>query len=156
MAAPATPAPGLSPYAGIATRAIALAIDMALAHIIVFALGAVIALVGSLAGGDATLNSLEQVLAVCAWVLVVGSYFIVFWSTAGQTPGMRTMGLRVVDASGGHPGTARSALRLVGLVLAIIPLGAGFIPVLIDDRRRALQDFLARTVVVYDVAPVAA
>jgi uncharacterized RDD family membrane protein YckC len=155
MAAQATPAPGLSPYAGIATRAIALAIDMALAHLIVIALGAVVALVGSLVG-DATLNTLEKVLAACAWAIVVGSYFIVFWSTAGQTPGMRTMGLRVVDASGGHPGTARSALRLVGLVLAIIPLGAGFIPVLIDDRRRALQDFLARTVVVYDVAPVAA
>ena len=43
-----------------------------------------------------------------------------------------------------------------GSILAIIPLGAGFIPVLIDDRRRALQDFMAGTVVIYDVTPVPA
>jgi uncharacterized RDD family membrane protein YckC len=128
---------------------------MALAHVIVFFLGAVVALVGSLAGA-ATLDTLEAVLAACAWAFVVATYFVVFWSTAGQTPGMRAMGLRVIDAHGGHPGTARSVVRLVGLVLAIIPLGAGFIPVLFDDRRRALPDFMARTVVVYDVTPVPA
>ena len=37
----------------------------------------------------------------------------------------------------------------MGLVLAIVPLFAGFLPVLVDDRRRALQDFLAGTVVLY-------
>lgn len=155
MAATATATTGVSAYGGIATRAIALTIDMALAHVIVFFLGAVVALVGSLAG-EATLNTLETILAACAWVFVVATYFIVFWSTAGQTPGMRAMSLRVIDARGAHPGTVRSIVRLVGLVLAIIPLGAGFIPVLIDDRRRALQDFMAGTVVVYDVTPVPA
>jgi hypothetical protein len=39
---------------------------------------------------------------------------------------------------------------VVGLVLAIIPLGAGFLPVLVDSRRRSLPDYLARTTVVYD------
>jgi uncharacterized RDD family membrane protein YckC len=57
----------------------------------------------------------------------------------------------VLAADGGPPGGLRSAVRLVGLGLAIIPLGAGFLPVLVDDRRRALQDFLAGTVVLYDV-----
>jgi uncharacterized RDD family membrane protein YckC len=37
----------------------------------------------------------------------------------------------------------------VGLVLAIIPCFLGFLPVLIDDRRRGLQDMLAGTVVLY-------
>jgi hypothetical protein len=40
-------------------------------------------------------------------------------------------------------------VRLGGLVLAIIPLFLGFVPVLLDARRRALPDYLARTVVVY-------
>ena len=39
---------------------------------------------------------------------------------------------------------------LVGLVLAIVPLFAGFVPVLFTERRRGLPDFLARTVVLYD------
>jgi uncharacterized RDD family membrane protein YckC len=60
------------------------------------------------------------------------------------------MRLRVVGGTGEPPGAGRSLVRFVGLVLAIIPLFAGFLPVLVDDRRRALQDFLAGTVVVYD------
>jgi uncharacterized RDD family membrane protein YckC len=136
-------------YAGIATRALALAVDVAIAHVIVFAGGAVLALVGSLVG-DLQLDTFGRVLAAVAWTAVVATYFIVFWTTAGRTPGMRLMGLRILDPQGGHPGVVRATVRLVGLVLAIIPLFAGFLPVLIDDRRRALQDFLASTVVVYD------
>ena len=40
-------------------------------------------------------------------------------------------------------------MRLVGMVLAAIPLCAGFLLILVDDRRRGLQDVLARTVVRY-------
>ena len=35
------------------------------------------------------------------------------------------------------------------MVLAAIPLCAGFLLILVDDRRRGLQDVLARTVVLY-------
>jgi uncharacterized RDD family membrane protein YckC len=80
---------------------------------------------------------------------VVGFYFVLWWSTTGQTPGMRLMGLRVLDPAGGHPGIPRSCLRLIGLVLCIVPLFAGFLPVLVDDRRRGCHDMLAGTVVVY-------
>ena len=56
---------------------------------------------------------------------------------------------------GAPPHAARAAIRLVGLILSIIPLFAGFIPVLIDDRRRGLADFMAGTVVVYADAELA-
>jgi len=138
------------PYAGIATRAVALAIDAAIAQAIFFAGGAVVTLIASLVADNIDLSTIEAVLAAIAWAVVVGFYFVFFWSTVGQTPGMRTMGLRVIDARGGHPGFVRSCVRVVGLALAIIPLGAGFLPVLVDDRRRALQDFLASTAVIYD------
>jgi len=138
------------PYAGIATRAVALAIDAALAQAIFFAGGAVFALIASLVSDNIKFNALQAVVAGIAWAAVVGFYFVLFWSTTGQTPGMRTMGLPVIDARGGHPGFVRSCVRVVGLALAIIPLGAGFLPVLVDDRRRALQDFLASTAVIYD------
>jgi uncharacterized RDD family membrane protein YckC len=42
---------------------------------------------------------------------------------------------------------------LVGLVLSIVPLFAGFLPVLFSERRRGLADFMAGTVVVYADAP---
>jgi uncharacterized RDD family membrane protein YckC len=136
-------------YAGLATRAVALAIDVAIAQVIVFAGGAVLALVASLAGGDQEFGTIERFLAAIAWAAVVGFYFILFWSTTGQTPGMRLMGLRVLDPGGGHPGIPRSFVRLIGLALCIIPLFAGFLPVLVDDRRRGCHDMLAGTVVVY-------
>jgi len=136
------------PYAGVATRAVALAIDVAVAHVIVFAGGAILALVGSLVG-DLRLDTLERLIAAAAWVTVVGTYFVLFWSTAGQTPGMRLMRLRVTTQRGVHPGVRRSMLRLVGLGLAIAPLFLGFVPVLVDARRRGLHDFLAGTVVLY-------
>jgi len=42
----------------------------------------------------------------------------------------------------------RSLLRFAALVLAALPLFAGFLPVLVEDRRRGLHDMLAGTVVV--------
>jgi uncharacterized RDD family membrane protein YckC len=139
--------PGV-PYAGIATRAVALAIDAALAHVIVFAGGAILALVGSLVA-DVQLDTLGRLLATAAWVTVVGAYFVLFWSTAGQTPGMRLMSLRVMTQRGVHPGVTRSVVRVIGLGLAIVPLFLGFVPVLVDARRRGLHDLLAGTVVLY-------
>jgi uncharacterized RDD family membrane protein YckC len=136
-------------YAGLATRAVGLAVDVAIAQIIVFGGGAVLALVASLAGGDGEFGTIERFLAAIAWAAVVGFYFVLWWSTTGQTPGMRLMGLRVLDPAGGHPGIPRSCLRLIGLVLCIVPLFAGFLPVLVDDRRRGCHDMLAGTVVVY-------
>jgi uncharacterized RDD family membrane protein YckC len=136
------------PYAGIATRAVGLALDVVIAQVIVFAGGAVLALVASLV--DMSLdNTVASIVAACSWAIVVGTYFVLFWSTAGQTPGMRVMGLRVLTYDGGRPGVGRSVARLIGLGLAIIPLFAGFLPVLVDDRRRGLQDFIAGTIVVY-------
>jgi uncharacterized RDD family membrane protein YckC len=89
-----------------------------------------------------------------AWLIVAGGYFVLFWSAAGQTPGMRLMRLRVRRPDGGGLSFGRAVLRAVGLALAIIPLFAGFLPALFDSRRRALPDYLAGTVVVYhDPAP---
>ena len=90
------------PYAGIATRAVALALDVAVAQVIVFAGGAILALVGSLVARRPARHA-RQVLAAVAWVAVVGTYFVLFWSTAGQTPGMRLMGLRVMTGAGRTP-----------------------------------------------------
>jgi uncharacterized RDD family membrane protein YckC len=66
---------------------------------------------------------------------------------------MRLMHLRVVDHRGSPPRFWRSSIRLIGLLLAIVPLFAGFLPVLFDRRRRALQDFMARTLVAAERPP---
>ena len=146
MVATATPR-RLAP-AGIATRGIALAMDAAFANLIFLVLCALIGLVTSLVG-DLRPQWLVALLAAAGWALIVGGYFTLFWSTTGQTPGMRMMRLRVVTYSGGRVHFVRALVRLGGLVLSIIPLFAGFLPVLFDDRRRAFHDWLARTLVIH-------
>jgi uncharacterized RDD family membrane protein YckC len=96
-------------------------------------------------------DSAEKVLLACggvAFVLWTAAYFAVFWSTTGQTPGNRLMRIRVCCADGEGLSVRRSLLRFGGLMLAALPLFAGFLPVLVDDRRRGLHDMLAGTVVV--------
>jgi len=91
-------------------------------------------------------------------LLVVGSvayglwlvgYFVVFWSATGQTPGNRLLQIRVCRAADGEaPSAGAALLRFGGLILAALPLFAGFVPILLDDRRRGLHDMIAGTVVV--------
>ena len=136
-------------YAGIATRALALATDAAVTIVLFMSAVGMAALVSSLVGGLRP-EWLVGALLASGWTLVVGTYFVLFWSSAGQTPGMRLLRVRVLGPGGDAPSLWRSLVRLVGLVLAIIPLFAGFLPVLFTERRRGLPDFLAGTVVVYD------
>ena len=134
-------------YGGAATRAAALAVDFAITHGIVLVLTALAGLAASLFG-DLGPGWVVGLLLGVEWVVVTAGYFVLFWSTAGQTPGMRLLRLRVRGPDGEPPGVARSLVRFVGLVLAIIPCFAGFLPVLFDDRRRGLNDLLAGTDVV--------
>ena len=83
-----------SPYGGIATRAIALATDGLVTIVLFMAIVGIAALMGSLVGGLRP-EWLVGVLLGSGWMLVVGVYFVLFWSTAGQTPGMRLLHVRV-------------------------------------------------------------
>jgi uncharacterized RDD family membrane protein YckC len=136
-------------FGGFVSRAVALVVDGFLAQVAFLILAASVGIVLALANGVRP-GWLDGALAGGGWLLVVAGYFALFWTGPGQTPGMRLMGVRVLTASGESPSLLRSLLRVVGLVLAIIPLGAGFLPVLVDSRRRSLPDYLARTTVVYD------
>jgi uncharacterized RDD family membrane protein YckC len=137
-----------SVYGGLGTRAAAFAIDLVLAHLIALTGAALAGLAASMVG-ELRPAWLVGVLVASWWALVVGTYFSLFWTVAGQTPGMRLLRLRVAGPDGDPPRLGRSLLRLVGLGLAIVPLFAGFLPVLIDERRRGLHDFLAGTVVLH-------
>ena len=135
------------PFGGVATRGLGLVVDTLLVHLVFLAAAALIELVASLAGGAP--NWLEATIVGIGFVVVSVAYFVAFWSTVGQTPGMHLAGVRVRGPDGKPPGVIRSVVRWIGLVLAIILLFLGFVPALIDNRRRALQDFLAGTTVVY-------
>jgi len=137
-------------YAGFVTRAIAFAIDVALIDLAAALVAIVVGLGMSALDVPDVVRTITIAVGAVAYLAWFVGYFATFWSTTGQTPGARVMGVRVVCANGGEPVSLRAAVvRLAGMVLAAIPLFAGFLLILIDDRRRGLQDRLARTVVVY-------
>jgi uncharacterized RDD family membrane protein YckC len=143
------PAPA---YVGLVTRAVAFVIDAALLNAVAAIVAAAAALVISVFPiGDNAKTVLVAVGGV-AFFLWLAGYFTVFWSTTGQTPGNRVMQIRVVSSGGERLKPRRAFLRLVGVVLAALPLFAGFVPVLLTNRRRGLADWMADTVVI--TAPV--
>jgi uncharacterized RDD family membrane protein YckC len=136
-------------YQGLVTRGIAFAIDALVINLVAVVVAAAAALIVSALSLP---NDLDTFLvAGGAWLFFLWSaaYFIIFWSSTGQTPGNRVMEIRVVRADDGallRPW--RALLRLVGLMLAALPLFLGFLPILLNQRRRGLQDVIAGTVVV--------
>ena len=138
-------------YAGLVTRAIAYTLDLAIINVVAVAVGIAVALAFSIL--DSVPSELEQALEVVSavsYVLWLVGYFVACWSATGQTVGSRVMRIRVIDGRGAaHIRPWRALVRFGGLVLATIPLCAGFIIMLWDDRRRCLQDRIARTVVVH-------
>lgn len=140
-------------YGGLGARGLAFTVDLAISTLAFLAAAALVGLVGWLTGGLGP-GLLAKLLASSGLAIVLAAYLVLFWTVAGQTPGMRLMNLRVTDERGAPLRVWRSLVRLIGLVLAIVPMFAGFLPVLFDHRRRALQDFLAGTVVRIEYAPL--
>jgi uncharacterized RDD family membrane protein YckC len=137
-------------YGGVASRGIALVVDALAVATIAALVGASLGLIASIVGGIHP-DWVAGTLLGADGLVVTFAYFALFWSTVGQTPGMRLMHLRVRSKRrDGALSLGRAVVRTIGLGLAIIPLFLGFVPALIDSRRRALPDFLAGTVVVYD------
>jgi uncharacterized RDD family membrane protein YckC len=137
-------------YAGLVTRALAFAVDAAIVDLTGIFVGVVVGLGLSVLK---TPDSVDHVLLAIGGVLFVVwtvAYFVGFWSTTGQTPGNRLMHIRVRRASEDAALRPRWAfVRLIGLGLAALPLLLGFLPMLLTERRRGLQDMLGRSVVVH-------
>jgi uncharacterized RDD family membrane protein YckC len=135
-------------YVGLATRAVSAVIDAAVIDIVVIFGGIGAALILSLLHLTGPLKAVLAVIGAVVVILWSLGYFVVFWSTTGQTPGARVMQIRVVADDGVRIKPRRALLRCAGVILAALPLFAGFILILFDARRRGFQDRFARTLVI--------
>jgi uncharacterized RDD family membrane protein YckC len=138
--------------AGIVSRAIAIGIDAAVLNAGFFAASALVALFASVFLADPDGVSTSALIAgTGTWLVAGAAYLLVFWSLAGQTPGMRFMRVQLQLADGSRRlGFRRSVRRLIGLALSVIPLGLGFVGVVLGERRRGLLDVIAGTETVYE------
>ena len=137
-------------YAGGVTRLLALALDAAILNGILIGISAAVALiVNALSSGDQDAGVVTIAFGALAWSVAAVAYLTVFWTLAERTPGMTFLGLRILTERGEPLSPRRALRRVVGLVLAAIPLGLGYLGVLLDERRRGWQDRMADTVVLY-------
>jgi uncharacterized RDD family membrane protein YckC len=143
--------------AGALTRLLAFGLDLLIVNLAFSGLAAILALIGSFFSGTGNgLSGIALALGGAAWVGLAALYMVVFWSLAGQTPGMRFFGIRLgTETRGLAP--RRSLRRLAGLFLAALPFGIGFLGILFDERRRGWEDRLCGVDVLYeDRSPSAA
>jgi uncharacterized RDD family membrane protein YckC len=130
---------------GLFTRAISWVLDAVLINLAAIVAGLGAALVLSIFPVSKDLRPTLEAIAGGLYVLWTAGYFIVFWSTTGQTPGARVMQIRLVTANRERLKPARALVRWVGMNLAMLPLFAGYLPILF--RRRGFPDWLAHTLV---------
>jgi hypothetical protein len=99
---------------------------------------AIVALALNLFQIPSRIDTALATIGAAMYIVWSGACFTTFWSTTGRTPGAPIMRFRVLapGEKHGHIGPRRALVRLVGMVIAAIPLHAGYLVVLFDDRRR--------------------
>jgi uncharacterized RDD family membrane protein YckC len=136
-------------YAGAVTRLVAYMIDATTLSFL-FALGAKVFefFVADVLGisfeiGDAPVASS---VALAVWSFL---YFAVPLAASGRTFGSAIMGLQVVRADGRELDPRHAVIRTLAFPLSFLLFGLGFLLILVNRERRALQDLIADTAVVY-------
>lgn len=135
-------------HVGFVSRALAYVIDGIFVNLGFTALIALVTLVDNAfgAGGNGA-TSFAIAIGSTAWVAMGSLYLVSFWSLAGQTPGMRFVG---IELSTGRLPARRSLKRLIGLYLSVATLGIGFLGVIFREQRRGWEDRFSGSDVVYD------
>jgi uncharacterized RDD family membrane protein YckC len=147
-AARATP----SRHAGLASRGLAFAIDFAIIDIAFLVVSGLVAFLVSALTDTGSASTGVLVAGAGFWLAAGGLYFASHWALAGQTPGMHFVGLQLDSDVGRRIGVRRAVRRLLGLAVAVIPLGIGLLAIAMNVDRRGWQDWFAQTDVGY-VAP---
>lgn len=130
------------PTAGLIRRLLALVYDTLLLLGVTFAYGVVIWIIRKAAGSD--MNSpphpiSEVAILLGLWITLAG-YYVLCWTKRGQTLGMKSWRLLIVDGSGHYPTMRQSILRCLLAPVSAAPMALGYIWSWIDRRHGAWHD----------------
>jgi uncharacterized RDD family membrane protein YckC len=136
-------------HAGFASRFLAFAVDVVIITAVFMLILAAISFAASILTGKSinfNRNDTWVIIGYFAWGFI---YFAHWWGLNGRTGGMALFGVQVLTEEGGDVSGRQAILRTLVFPLSFIILGLGFLGILLGDRRRALHDVIAGTVVVY-------
>ncbi|MEK7724839.1 MAG: RDD family protein [Acidobacteriota bacterium] len=109
-------------------------------------------IIGRVMGNDGA-KLLNSELTNAGWlitVLIGLTNFVIFPTFAGQSLGKMLTGLRVVKADGGIPSFKNLLFRhFIGYPITILTGGLGFLFSILNNKGRALHDYIAGTEVIY-------
>jgi len=142
-------------YAGFWRRLVAYLIDYLIIGAGAFAVGFLIGIVAGVAGADVNGGWL-----VAIYVITIAGYYLYYAfmeSSANQaTVGKIALGLKVTDEVGNRISFGRALGRTVAKILSALILFMGFVMAGFTDRKQALHDKIAHTLVVKRSAAPAA
>jgi uncharacterized RDD family membrane protein YckC len=135
-------------HAGIVSRGLAYVVDAVFVNLGFTAFAALVTLAyGAFFGSGEGGSGLAIAVGSSAWVAIGSLYLVGFWAAAGQTPGMRFLGIRLNEHRL-RPG--RALRRLLGLYLSVVTFGFGFLGIVFRESRRGWEDRFSGTDVLYD------
>lgn len=146
---------------GIASRAVAKSIDLAILAVIAISLRSVLVLAGAgLESSEVLSPAAAEIvtrIAVALSLFFVGIFLVPICETSwnGRTPGKALLGLRVVTDVGETVGFGHSLIRSL-VQLVEIPTGIALVAALSNRRNQRLGDLSAGTFVVHDRRQLAA
>jgi uncharacterized RDD family membrane protein YckC len=150
----AIPAPELTVgrqghYAGAVSRLVAFGADVGASWGLYTVGVALFNAAYKLVTGSSYNLSNHQVLAVVILSVWEFLYYSYQWAVSGRTLGMAIFGLQVVTTEGGPIGVRQAVVRTLALALSVALFLFAFWGIIFQRERRALDDLIAGTAVVY-------
>jgi uncharacterized RDD family membrane protein YckC len=136
-----------SGHAGAVSRVLAMLVDGVFVNLSFTAFFALATLLANAFGSGGEGSGVAIAVGSATWLGFGALYLVAFWSLAGQTPGMRFLGIRLETE---RLPFGRSVRRLLGVGLSVVAFGLGFLGVVFGVERRGWGDRLAGTAVIYD------
>jgi len=136
-------------YAGFASRFLAFVVDVVIIIAVFVLILAAVNFVASIVTGKSTNFNRSDIWVVIAFVAWAFVYFAHWWGLNGKSPGGALFGVQVLTDDGRDVSGRRAIGRTLAFPLSFLILCLGFLGILLGDRRRALHDVIAGTVVVY-------
>lgn len=86
------------------------------------------------------------VVVFIGWILTIGFFFCYFWHKSGQTLGMKTWRMKVVNYDNlNTPSYARCIGRVLCAPVSLCLLGIGYLLMYTNTERQTLHDKISKT-----------
>lgn len=105
-----------------------------------------IAIKGTPATGERITWGGFGVVVFIGWILTIGLFFCYFWHKSGQTLGMKTWRMKVVNYDNlNTPSYARCIGRVLCAPISLCLLGLGYLLMYTNPERQTLHDKISKT-----------